>query len=142
VRVESGEERNTLLTLAWLGDPGLDEEAGVQRRLADLEAGTDERLPLERRGLNAPADVRTGRYARGDVIRQLAGDLKRAAGQMPPAPEQSHALVAIEPPVSTRAPDRVERVEDSGRRVPRAPLAGHIETQRANASELLISRLM
>jgi hypothetical protein len=58
VRVETGEERNTLLTLAWLDDPGLDEEAALQRRLAELEARTDERLPLERRGLNAAADVR------------------------------------------------------------------------------------
>jgi hypothetical protein len=142
VRVETGEERDTLLTLAWLDDPGLDEEAALQRRLAELEARTDKRLPLERRGLNAPADVRTGRYARGEVIRQLAGDLKRAAGQAPRA--QSQALVVVEPPrpVLPRAPDRREKPEDSGRRAPQAPLAGNIETQRANVSELLISSLM
>ena len=142
--VETSEERTTLLTLAWRDDPGLDEGAALQERLAELEARTDERLPLERRGLNAAADVRTGRYARSDVVRQLAGDLKRAAAQAPPAPEQSRVLVAIEQPrpVLTRALDRGDRSEDSGRRTPQARLAGDIETQRANVSELLISSLM
>jgi len=144
VSVEMGEERSTLLSLAWRDVPGVDEGTALQQRRAELEARTDERLPLERRGLNAQADVRTGRYARGDAVRQLAGDLKRAAAQASRALEQSHALVAIEGPrsVLTRAPDRVESSEDSGRRAPQAPLAGGIETQRANVSELLISSLM
>jgi hypothetical protein len=88
--------------------------------------------------------VRTGRYAQGDVIRQLAGDLKRAAPQGLPGPAQSHALVAIERsrPVLARAPDRVERSEGGVRRTPEAPPAGEIETRRANVSELLISSLM
>ena len=123
----------------------MEEGAALQQRLAELEARTDERLPLERRGLNAAADVRTGRYSRGDVIRQLAADLKRAAAQAPPAWEPSHALVAIQPPLAPfwqAAPDRGERSGDSGRRAPQAALAGDIETQRANVSELLISSLM
>jgi len=135
-------ERATLLTLAWRDDSGLDETAALQRLLAELEACTDERLPLSRRGLNATADVRTGRYARGgDVIRQLAADIRRAAGQ---APLQSHALVPIEPlrPVPADAPDQVERPEPSRRRAPRAQPTGNIETQRANVSELLIASLI
>src|SRR5262245_56958564 len=76
LHVETGEEWGTLLTLAWRDDPVLDGGTALQCRLAELEARTDERLPLERRGLNAAADVRSGRYAKGDVIRQLAGDLK------------------------------------------------------------------
>ena len=142
--VETGEERRELLTLAWRADAGLDEGAALQQRLSELEARTDERLPLERRGLNAVADVRTGRYAKGDVIRQLAGDLKRAAPQTPPAREPSHALVAIDGPrpVLARALDRAEGSGDSGRRAPEALPAGDIETQRANVSELLISSLM
>jgi hypothetical protein len=38
-------------------------------------------LTRDRRGLNAAADKRTGRYKRGKVIELLAGDPKRAAGQ-------------------------------------------------------------
>jgi hypothetical protein len=145
VRVERGEERNTLLTLAWRDDPSLDEGATLERRLAELEGRTDERLPLERRGLNASAaDVRTGRYAKGDVIRQLAGDLKRAAPHTLPAPEPSHALVLVERPrpPSGRPPDGAKKIEDRGGHAPEAPSPGNIETQRANVSELLISSLM
>jgi len=140
--VETGDERGTLLTLAWRDELGLDEAEALQRRLAELGSRTDERLPLERRGLNAPADVRTGRYARGDVIRQLAGDLQRAAAQAPPAMERSHALVAIQepPPVLARAPDRAEL--HNARRVLQGLPAGDIETQRANVSELLIASLL
>lgn len=142
--VETGEERRELLSLAWRDDPGLDEGAVLQSRLAELEGRTDERLPLEHRGLNAQADVRAGHYAKGDVIRQLAGDLKRVARPTRPTPEPSHALVAIERPraVMTRVPDRVERAEESRRPARPAPPLGDIETQHANVSELLISRLM
>jgi hypothetical protein len=89
--VETGEVRGLLLSLAWRDDGGLEGEAAFRYRLAELEGRTDERLPLERRGLNAAADVRTGRYAKGDVIRLLAADLKRGAPQVLAAPEQSHA---------------------------------------------------
>jgi hypothetical protein len=142
--VDTGEERRTLLTLAWRDAPSLEEAAAIQHRLAALEARTDERLPLERRGLNAPADVRTGRYANGDLVRPLAGDLKRSAAQASRALDQPHGLAAIEPPrpASTRAPRRAETDNDSGRRAQQAPLVVHIETQRANVSELLVSRLM
>jgi hypothetical protein len=64
LHVERGEERGTLLTLAWLDDPDVDERAALQHRLAELEARTDGGLPLERGGLNAAADVRSGRYAK------------------------------------------------------------------------------
>jgi hypothetical protein len=144
VQVETGEERRTLLTLAWRDDPRLDEQSALKRRLGELEARTDERLPLERRGLNAPADVRTGRYAKGDVIRQLAADLKRAARQTPPPLDPSHALVAVEQPASVlaRAPDRVERSQESLRPAPQTLPGGDVELQRANVGEFLISSLM
>jgi hypothetical protein len=139
---DTGEERTALLSLGWRDDPALDEEARLQQRLAELETRTDERLPLESRGLNAQADERVGRYGRGDAIPLLAADLKRAAGRAQPAPpEQSHALVAIEgsPLVLPRAPIRGEQSEDSRQSAPRA---GDIEMQRANVSELLIATLM
>jgi hypothetical protein len=144
VRVEMGEERSTLLTLAWRDEPRLNEGTALQCRLAELETRTDERLPLERRGLNAPADMRSGRYAKGDVIRQLAGDLKHAAPQTLPVSEPSNALVAVERsrPVPARAPDREERLEESVRRAPEAAPPGDTQTQRGNVSELLISSLM
>jgi hypothetical protein len=144
LHVETGEERRTLLTLAWRDDPSLEEGATLQGRLAELEGRTDERLPLERRGLNAAADVRSGRYAKGDAIRQLASDLKRAAAHTLPAPEPSRALVAVDRPrpPSAGAADRAEKLQDSGRREAEAPPPGNIETQRANVSELLISSLM
>ena len=146
LRIETDEERTSLLILAWGENAGLDEGTALQQRLAELETRTDVSLPLERRGFNAPADVRTGRYAKGDVIRQLARDLERAAPKAPPAPEQSHALVAVAEPraVVTRPPDRGERADDSARPVPQALLASGVdtETQRANVSELLISSLM
>src|SRR5262245_47956869 len=106
--VEMGDERTTLLDLAWRDDPGLGEEAALQQRLAELKTRTDERLPLDRRGLNATADVRTGPYAKGEVARQLAGDLKRAASA---APGPSRALVVVEErrPVEGRSTHREER---------------------------------
>lgn len=144
ISVETAEERRTVLTLAWHDAPGLLEDAALQRRLAELEARTDDSLPLERRGLNAPADQRTGRYARGDVIRQLAADFKHAGPQASPAVPRSHALVAIEPPrpVLARAPVRAERSEDSERGSPQTPVAGGIDARRTNVSEVLISSLV
>src|SRR5262245_24849864 len=50
--VETSEDWTTLLTLAWRDDPGQGQEEALERRLAELEARTDERLPLVRRGLN------------------------------------------------------------------------------------------
>src|SRR5262245_40173913 len=40
--IEMGEERTTLLDLAWRDDPGLGEEAALRQRLAELETRTDE----------------------------------------------------------------------------------------------------
>jgi hypothetical protein len=90
------------------------------------------------------ADVRTGPYAKGDAVRQLAADLKHAAGQEPPAQAPSHALVAVEAarPVVTRTPERRDASEDGARPVRQTALAGEFATQRANVSELLVSRLM
>lgn len=101
--VETGEERTMLLTLVWQNDAGLDEQSALQRRLAELEGRTDRGMPLAGRGLNAAADMRTGRYARGDVIGQLAGDLNRAAVQASQVLEQSRALVPIERPAQDLA---------------------------------------
>ena len=69
---ETAEGRTPLLTLAWRDDEGLSEEENLRRRLAEWEARVDRELPLERRGLNAKADVRTGRYGRGSVLGALA----------------------------------------------------------------------
>jgi hypothetical protein len=135
VHVEATDEAITLLTLAWRDELGLNHEAALQQRLAELERRTDQNLPLERRGLNAPADVRTGRYAKGDVIRQLTADLKRAVySQTPPPETQAHALVPIEPPppIATKAPVRGEET----------PPPRDLALQRSNVSELLISSLM
>jgi hypothetical protein len=143
--VESGEEATVLLSLAWRGRPGLDEAAGLDERLAGLEARTDESLPLERRGLNAAADERTGRYAKGDAVRQLAGDLKRAAAQAPPVPIPSHALVPVDPPrpvALPAVPDGQQAPERTARRAPQRPPTVDVKTQRANVSELLISSLI
>ncbi|MGO9545726.1 MAG: hypothetical protein ACLPPF_13150 [Rhodomicrobium sp.] len=74
LRMETGDgsESEELLTLAWL-------EADVSPERAKI----DPSLPLERRGLNADADIREGRYARGDTLRALAKDLRSlAAGSM------------------------------------------------------------
>jgi hypothetical protein len=69
---------------------------------------------------------------------------KRATAQAPVVPEQSRALVVIEPPrpVLRRVPDRTESAEDIGRPAPQARRVAGIETQRANVSELLISNLL
>jgi hypothetical protein len=77
---ETAEGRMPLLTLAWRDDEGLPEEENLRRRLAEWEARVDRDLPLERRGLNARADVRTGRYARGSVLGALLRDLQSASG--------------------------------------------------------------
>ena len=139
--VEADDTRTAFLRLAWRDHAGPGEAEVLERRLAELELRTDERAPLEVRGLNAAADVRTGPYAAGDVVRQLARDFKRAAGQMPRGPDRSRALVAARPSpqVLVKAAERAESVDDSGRRAPRS---GDVEAQRANITELLISLLM
>ncbi len=86
LRMESGDgsESQELLTLAWL-------EANAQEGPI-----IDPSLPLERRGLNADADIREGRYARGDALRALAKELRSlTAGGMHRA---GTALVALPPP--------------------------------------------
>jgi hypothetical protein len=142
--VETAESRTTLLTLVWRDDPGLDERTALEYRLAELEARTDERVALSTRGLNAAADVRTGRYATGDVIRGLADDLKSAAAQASQALERSQGLVSIGRPLQALAdePDRGERFEDRGRHVSEAPPVGDNELQLANVSEFMISALL
>lgn len=102
LRVE-GEWITPLLTLAWF-DGGID----------SLERRIDPDLPLKRRGLNAPADIREGRYARGDVLDRLRADLEALTGHA--APRQSRALartdppahaVAVAKPAKVSAPDNV-----------------------------------
>jgi len=73
LRMESGDGTvsEELLTLAGLE--------------ADAQEGPtiDASLPIERRGLNADADIREGRYARGDALHALAKELRGlAAGGM------------------------------------------------------------
>jgi hypothetical protein len=77
---ETVEGRTPLLTLAWRDDEGLSGEENLRRRLLEWEARIDRDLPLDRRGLNAKADVRTGRYARGSVVGALVRDLQSAPG--------------------------------------------------------------
>jgi hypothetical protein len=77
---ETAEGRTPLLTLAWRDDEGLSDEENLRRCLAVWEARVDPDLPPGRRGLNAKADVRTGRYARGSVLGALLRDLQSAAG--------------------------------------------------------------
>jgi hypothetical protein len=142
--VETEEGQNTLLRLHWGDEPGLDAAEIAERRLAELDSRTDEGLPLGRRGLNARADVRRGPYAAGDAIRHLAGDLKRASGQMPRGPDRSRALVPLgpAPEILPEAAERVGQNEDGGSGTLRAAQAGALEAQRANLTELLIARLM
>jgi hypothetical protein len=99
LRMESadGSQSEERLTLAWL-------------EAEDAKEGfiIDASLPLERRGLNAVADVREGRYARGDALRALAKELRSlAAGGMVRAGTSS-----VAPPVVAgggRALSRVRR---------------------------------
>jgi hypothetical protein len=141
--VEAGEERTALLSLAWRGGRESEGDAIEKARLADLEARTGENLPLELRGLNASADMRTGRYAKGDVVRQLIGDLKRAGEHLRGGSGPPRALVAIERPVAVPERDagRGESCRRSEGRTPR-PAVPDMEVQRTNVSELLISNLM
>ena len=143
LHVETGEERTMLLSLAWRDDRETEGGAVAQGRLAELEARTDERLPLALRGLNASADRRTGRYAKGDAVRHLIGDLTRVGQHLRGASGPSRALVAIERPgtVLAREAGRGESPERSAGRAPR-PAVPDIEVQRANVSELLISSLI
>ena len=69
VSLEDAETRHDVLTLAWLDEGEI---------LELLERRVDESLPLEQRGLNAAADIREGRYARGDALRHLKAELQAA----------------------------------------------------------------
>ncbi|MGO9547297.1 MAG: hypothetical protein ACLPPF_21205 [Rhodomicrobium sp.] len=77
---ETAGERTPLLTLAWRDDERLTGEENLKRRLAEWEARIDRGLPPGSRGLNAKADVRTGRYGRGSVLGALLRDLQSASG--------------------------------------------------------------
>jgi hypothetical protein len=101
LRVESEDRITPLLTLAWR-DGGL----GL------LEQRVDPDLPLDRRGLNAAADIREGRYGRGDVLHRLRADLDavRGHGARRPSPALTRAdrpgrAVAVVQPVSDRTAD-------------------------------------
>ena len=70
---ENGDTRYDLLTLAWLEDNS-------------DQAMIDPSLPLAQRGLNAAADVREGRYERGNPLRMLTQELRalsRSTGYQP-----------------------------------------------------------
>jgi hypothetical protein len=107
LRIESEDRITPLLTLAWF-------DGGI----GWLGKRVDPDLPLARRGLNAPADIREGRYGRGDVLDRLSADLEAVTGHS--APRSSRALmqinpprraVAIKEPARDRAPDTVVDAE-------------------------------
>jgi hypothetical protein len=85
LRIESDDRTTPLVTIAWL-DGGL----------GSLEQRVDPELPLDRRGLNAAADIRQGRYGRSDVLERLRTDLAAVIGQA--ARQSSQALTRIDPP--------------------------------------------
>jgi hypothetical protein len=95
LRIESEDLITPLLTLAWF-------DGGV----GSLEQRVNRDLPLDRRGLNAAADIREGRYGRGDVVNLLRADLEAVTGHS--APRSSQALRRIDP--SRRAVAVVEAV--------------------------------
>jgi hypothetical protein len=96
---ETAEGRTPLLTLAWREDEGLSGEENLRRCLAEWEARVDLDLPLERRGLNAKADVRTGRYGRGSVLGALLRDLQFASGAT--MGHEPHAVALRVEPLTT-----------------------------------------
>jgi hypothetical protein len=94
LRIE-GEDRTTpLVTLGWF-------DGGI----GSLEKRVDPDMPLDRRGLNAPADIREGRYGRGDVLDRLGAELEAVTGH-----SVSRALTRVDRP--RRAPAIVEPVRD------------------------------
>ncbi len=105
---ETAEGRTPLLTLAWRDDEGSSGQENLRRRLAEWEARVDLDLPLERRGLNAKADVRTGRYARGSVLSALLRDLQSTSGTAMGHEPRAVALRA-EPVTAPRREDRSAR---------------------------------
>ncbi len=97
LRIESEDRITPLLTLAWF-------DGGI----GSLEKSVDPDLPLDRRGLNAPADIREGRYGRGNVLDLLRADLEAVTGHS--ARRSSRASMRIDPP--RRAVAFVEPVRD------------------------------
>lgn len=98
LRIETEDRTMPLLTLAWRD---VDGDGGI----GSLEARVNPDLPLEARGLNASADIREGKYRRGDVLDRLRADLDAASGHS--APRSSRALVRSETPrceVAARGP--------------------------------------
>jgi hypothetical protein len=88
LRIESGGEPEVLLTLAWL-----------EGRDTDIDAS----LPLDQRGLNAIADVRERRLARGDVLTALVGEVKARAGDF----SRANAAQALTVRVRNGRPERI-----------------------------------
>jgi hypothetical protein len=70
LRSETADVAMSLLTLGWVGSEDM------AARLALYDRLTDENLPFDARGLNAAADVREGKYARGDALALLRGNLE------------------------------------------------------------------
>jgi hypothetical protein len=89
LRIETADQTTPLLTLGWLG---ADEEALA----ASLGARVDPGLPPDQRGLNAAADIREGRYARGDAVALLRAEIGAAAGHS--AAHSSRALTTFSAP--------------------------------------------
>jgi hypothetical protein len=86
LRIESEDRVTPLLTLAWVDDGR-----------GSLEKRVDPDLPLAERGLNAPSDIREGRFRRGDVLERLRTELGAVAGY-DAALRPSRALTRTEPP--------------------------------------------
>jgi hypothetical protein len=84
LRIETEDRITPLLTLAWRDVEG---DGGI----GSLEARVNPDLPLEARGLNAAADIRDGKYRRGDVLDRLCADLDAVSGHS--AARSSRALV-------------------------------------------------
>ena len=89
LRVEVEDRITPLLTLAWRD---VDGDGGI----GSLETRVNPDLPLEARGLNASADIREGKYGRGDVLDGLRADLEAASGHS--APRSSRALTRTDTP--------------------------------------------
>jgi hypothetical protein len=91
LRSETADVAVPLLLLGWTGG---DDPAS---RLALYEGLTDENLPLDARGLNAAADVREGKYARGDTVALLRGNLEATVRGADAITGQTHAVVPFGP---------------------------------------------
>lgn len=104
LRLEADGEAEVLLTLAWL---------------EGSETDIDASLPLEQRGLNAIADVREGRLARGDAVKALAKEVKARAGAGG-FYRTSAAEIFLPAPVRSGSAGKIEEPDD-------VPVASDVE---------------